>query len=69
MILFIKYIFFIQQKFQKFHVPNAMEHSGCTDSTQATASMVIVPVRTSKMLKSSTGDNNFDKRKGKFQSN
>ena len=51
MILFIKYVFFfIQQKFRKFHVPKAMEHSGCTDSTQATVSLVyIVPVSTSKM--------------------
>ena len=49
MILFIKYIFFIKQKFRKFNVPNAMEHSGSTDSTQANASFVIVPVSTSKM--------------------
>ena len=51
-------------KFRKFHVPNEMVHSGCTDPTQATARLVIVLV--SRMQKSGTRNNNFVKRKGTF---
>ena len=52
--------------FRKFHVPNGMIHSGCTDPTQATARLVIVLV--SRMQKSGTVDNNFVKWKGTFRS-
>ena len=52
------------QNFRKFHVPNEMVHSGCTDPTQATARLVIVLV--SKMQKSGTRNNNFVKWKGTF---
>ena len=54
-------------KFRKFHVPNETVHSGCTNLTQTTAVLVIVPV--SRIQKSGTGDNNFLKWKGTFQSN
>ena len=50
-------------KFQKFHVPSGTVHSGCTDQTQATAHLVIVLV--SRMLKSSTGDNQRELSNGK----
>ena len=53
-------------KFWKFHVPNGMVHSGCTDPTQATACLVIVLV--SRIQKSGTEDNNFVKLKGTFWS-
>ena len=47
------------KKFRKFHVPNGTVHSGCTDPNQATTLLVIVLV--SRIQKSGTGDNNFDK--------
>ena len=53
-------------KFQKFHVSDGMVHSGCTDLTQATMHLGFVLV--SRIQKSGTGDNNFVKRKGTFQS-
>ena len=54
-------------KFRKFHMPNGTVHSGCTDSTQATARLVIILL--SRFQKSGTGDNNFVKWKGTFRSN
>jgi len=50
----------------KFHVPNGMVHSGCTDLTQAIAHLVIVHVI--GIQKSFTGDNNFVKWEGTFRS-
>ena len=52
-------------KFRKFYLPNGTVHSGCTDLTQATARLVIVLV--SRIQKGGTGDNNFVKWKGTFQ--
>ena len=53
-------------KFRKFHVPNGTVQSGCTDSIQATARLVIILL--SRLQKSGTGDNNFVKWKGTFRS-
>ena len=53
-------------KFRQFYVPNGAVHSGCTDLTQATARLVIVLV--SRIQQGGTGDNNFVKWKGTFQS-
>ena len=53
-------------KFRKFHVFNGTVHSGCSDSTQATARLVIVLV--SRIQKSGTGDNNFVEWKETFRS-
>ena len=53
-------------KFRKFHVPNGRVHAGCTDPTWTTMCLVIVLV--SRIQKSSTGNNNFVKWKGPFQS-
>ena len=53
-------------KFRKFHVQNGTVHSGCTDSTQATARLVIILL--SRLQKSGTGDNNFVKWIGTFRS-
>ena len=50
-------------KFRKFRLPNRPVHSGCTDPTQATPCLVIILV--SRIQKSSTGDNNFVKWKGR----
>ena len=52
--------------FTNFTLPNGMVHSSCTDPTQATAHLVIVLA--SRILKSSTGNNNFVKWKGTFWS-
>ena len=53
-------------KFRKFRLPNKTVHSGCTDPTQATTTLVIILV--SRIQKSGTGDNNFAKRKATFRS-
>ena len=53
-------------KFRKFRLPNRTVHSSCTDPTQATTRLVIILV--SRIQKSGTGDNNFVKWKGTFQS-
>ena len=50
----------------KFHIPNGTIHWSCTDSTQATARLVIILL--SRLQKSVTGDNNFVKWKGTFRS-
>ena len=47
-------------------MPNGAVHSGCTDLTQATARLVIVLV--SRIQQGGTGENNFVKWKGTFQS-
>ena len=51
-------------KFRKFHLPNGTVHSGCTDSTQATARLVIVLV--SRIQKRGTGDNILSNGQGHF---
>ena len=51
---------------RKFHLPNGTVHSGCTGPTQTTARVIVLA---SRIQKSGTGDNNFVKWKGKFQSN
>ena len=51
---------------RKFHLPNGTVHCGCTDPTQATARVIVLA---SRIQKSGTGDNNFVKWKGTFQSN
>ena len=60
----------IQQKFrfEMSEIPRSQwrVHSGCTVPTQATARLVIVLV--SKIQKSGTGNNNFVKWNGTFQS-
>ena len=53
-------------KFRTFHMPNGTIHCSCTDSTQATARLVIILL--SRLQKSGTGDNNFVKWKGTFRS-
>ena len=53
-------------KFRKFYVPNGTVHYGCTDSTQATARLVIILL--SRLQKSGTGNNNFVKWEGTFRS-
>ena len=53
--------------FGKFHVPNGTVHSGCTNPTQATISLMVI-VLVSRIQNSGTGGNNFDKLKGIFQS-
>ena len=53
-------------KFRKIYMTIATVHSGRTYPTQATASLVIALV--SRIQKSGTGDNNFDKWKGTFRS-
>ena len=56
----------IQKKFRfeisEIYEPNGSVHSGCIDSTQATARLVIVLV--TRIQGSSTGNNNFVKWKG-----
>ena len=53
--------------FGKFHVPNGTVHSGCTNPTQATISLMVI-VLVSRIQNSGTGGNNFVKLKEIFWS-
>ena len=53
--------------FGKFHVPNGTVHSGCTNPTQATISLMVI-VLVSRIQNSGTADNNFGKWKRTFRS-